>query len=281
MTANLINGKEIAFNIRQSLKEKITRLKTSPSLAVIMAGNNPASEVYVKNKEKACLEVGITAHTYKFPENTTEQELLDLINKLNRLPDINGILVQLPLPVHLDSNKILASVSPEKDVDGFHPLNAGLLIKKSPDTFIPCTPKGIIRLLHNIKDNLSGLNAVVIGRSQIVGLPVSTLLLNENCTVTTAHSKTKNLPALCRSADILIAAVGKPEFITKDYIKQGAIIIDVGINRTEQGLKGDVNFKDALEIAAYLTPVPGGVGPMTIAMLLENTYEAFLKQNRS
>ncbi|MBP3686922.1 MAG: bifunctional methylenetetrahydrofolate dehydrogenase/methenyltetrahydrofolate cyclohydrolase FolD [Alphaproteobacteria bacterium] len=280
MTAKIINGTEIAKNIRHSLKEKISLLKTPPVLAVILAGSDPASEIYVKNKEKACHEVGITARTHKFSANVSEKELLDLLNDLNRAPDINGILVQLPLPAHINSEKILQAVSPAKDVDGFHPLNIGMLQQKSPDTFIPCTPKGIICLLHSLSLNLTGLNAIVIGRSQIVGLPVSNLLLQENCTVTVTHSKTKKLSALCRSADILIAALGKPEFITKEYIKPGAIIIDVGINRTPNGLKGDVNFKDALETAAYVTPVPGGVGPMTIAMLLENTYEAFLKQNR-
>ena len=279
MTAKIINGKEIASDILQSLAKKITLLKTPPSLGVILVGSDSASEIYVKSKEKACTKAGITTHTYKLPESTSEEELLNLIDKLNRQPDINGILIQLPLPAHLDSKKILQAVSPAKDVDGFHPLNTGLMVQKCPDIFTPCTPKGIIRLLHTIKEDLSGLTAVIIGRSQIVGLPVAHLLINENCTVTIAHSKTQNLSALCRNADILIAALGKPEFVTKDYIKPQAIVIDVGINRTQTGLKGDVCFEDALETASYITPVPGGVGPMTIAMLLENTYEAFLKQN--
>ncbi len=281
MTAQIIDGKKIATLIRNNLKEKIQAIPDSPCLAVIIAGTNSASEIYVRAKEKACNEVGILPQTFHLPENVSEKELSTLIAKLNNSPEINGILVQLPLPKHLNTQNILKQILPQKDVDGFHPLNAGALLQKSPDTFIPCTPKGIIKLLHCTKTNLSGLNATVIGRSQIVGIPTAHLLLNENCTVTIAHSKTQNLPEICRTADILVAAVGKPELITKEYIKPGAIIIDVGINRTSSGLKGDVNFSDAVNIASYVTPVPGGVGPMTIAMLLENTYEAFLKQQHS
>jgi len=280
MAAKILDGKALAQTIREELKQKIATLPAAPALAVILVGANPASEIYIRNKEKACQTVGITPQTYKLPADTAEEELIQLITKLNNAPEINGILVQLPLPQHLDTQKILQAVSPLKDVDGFHPLNAGLLQQKNPAGFIPCTPKGIIKLLHTAQKDLSGLNAVVVGRSQIVGLPVAQLLLNENCTVTVAHSKTKNLATLCRSADILVAAVGKPEFITKEYIKPDSLIIDVGINRTEDGLKGDVRFADAKDTAAYITPVPGGVGPMTIAMLLENTLEAYLKQNR-
>ncbi|MBP5697902.1 MAG: bifunctional methylenetetrahydrofolate dehydrogenase/methenyltetrahydrofolate cyclohydrolase FolD [Alphaproteobacteria bacterium] len=281
MTALIINGKELAQNTRQSLKEKIAKLPEAPALAVILVGNNPASEIYVRSKEKACLEVGIMAKTYHLEETINEAELCDLIEELNQAKDITGILVQLPLPLHIDEKKILAAISPKKDVDGFNPLNTGLLIQKNSDTFIPCTPKGIIALLHHIKSDLTGLNAVVVGRSQIVGLPTAQLLLKENCTVTVAHSKTKNLEAVCQSADILVIAIGKAEMINKNYIKPGAIIIDVGINRTQEGLKGDVDFNSASSVASYITPVPGGVGPMTIAMLLENTYEAFLKQHNS
>ena len=281
MSAQIINGKELASKIKLELKNKISCLSTKPNLAVIIVGTNPASEVYVKNKEKACLEVGISTTTHKLPSNATEEELINLITKLNSDNNINGILVQLPLPKHINTDKILSSISPYKDVDGFHPLNTGLLLKKSSNAFIPCTPKGIIKLLHLVKDNLTGLNAVIVGRSQIVGLPVANLLLNENTTVTITHSKTKNLASICKNADILVAAVGIPEFITKDYIKQGAIIIDVGINRTQEGLKGDVKFSDAKNLASHITPVPGGVGPMTIAMLLENTYLAYLNQTNS
>ena len=280
MTANILNGKELASQIKTELKQKILCLDKKPNLAVIMVGNNPASEVYVKNKEKSCLEVGITTTTYKLPQTTSNNELLDLIHTLNNSSDVNGILVQLPLPAHLNTDEILNTISPYKDVDGFHPLNTGLTIKKQK-SFIPCTPKGIMKLIHSIKKDLTGLNVVVVGRSNIVGLPIAHLLINENCTVTVTHSKTKNLSSICKTADILIVAIGKEEFITKDFIKKDAIIIDVGINRTPSGLKGDVKLSDALEVSSYVTPVPGGVGPMTIAMLLENTYDAYLNQHSS
>lgn len=280
-TATILNGKQLASSIKTSLKEKISNLKQKPTLAVIIVGNNPASETYVRSKEKACLETGINSKTYKLDENIQEKELLELIDLLNKDNDVNGILVQLPLPSHINTDHILHAITPIKDVDGFHPLNTGLLLKKNPKAFIPCTPKGILKLLHLAKKDLTGLNAVVVGRSQIVGLPIANLLINENCTVTVTHSKTKNLKEICKSADILIAALGKTEFITKDYIKENSIIIDVGINRTTEGLKGDVKFSDAIDLCSHITPVPGGVGPMTIAMLLENTYEAFLSQTNS
>lgn len=280
-TATILNGKQLASSIKTSLKEKISNLKQKPTLAVIIVGNNPASETYVRSKEKACLETGINSKTYKLDENIKEAELLELIDLLNKDNDVNGILVQLPLPSHINTDHILHAIDPIKDVDGFHPLNTGLLLKKNPKAFIPCTPKGILKLLHLAKKDLTGLNAVVVGRSQIVGLPIANLLINENCTVTVTHSKTKNLKEICKSADILIAALGKTEFITKDYIKENSIIIDVGINRTTEGLKGDVKFSDAIDLCSHITPVPGGVGPMTIAMLLENTYEAFLSQTNS
>ena len=281
MTAQLLNGKQLAADIRSRLKEKIAGFAAAPGLAVILVGNDPASEIYIRAKQKACAEIGIRAEAFHLPENTSQAELTDLINRLNNNPEINGILVQLPLPRHLNEKEILLAVAPEKDVDGFHPYNAGSIIQKRAGAFAPCTPKGILRLLDTTGQDLNGLNAVVVGRSQIVGMPAAHLLLNRNCTVTITHSHTQNLQKICQTADILIAALGKPEFITGEYIKPGAIVIDVGINRTENGLKGDVNFAEAAEIASYITPVPGGVGPMTIAMLLENTCEAFLKQHRS
>lgn len=280
MTAQIINGKEFALSIRKRIKNDVSQLPAAPCLAVIIAGANPASEIYVHAKEKACQEAGINANTYRLPADISEERLMALIHNLNTDCQINGILVQLPLPKHLNTQKILRGIAPHKDVDGFHPLNMAGLIQKDEKAFIPCTPKGIIKLLHSIKENLSGLHAVVIGRSQIVGLPCAHLLLNENCTVTVAHSKSQNLAQICQKADILVVAAGKTELIDKRHIKPGAIVIDVGINRTPDGLKGDIRFNDALETASYITPVPGGVGPMTIAMLLENTYEAYLKQNR-
>lgn len=281
MTAQLLNGKQLAADIRNRLKEKIAGFPAAPGLAVILVGNDPASEIYIRAKQKACAEIGIRAEAFHLPENTSQAELTGLINRLNSTPEINGILVQLPLPRHLNEKEILLAVAPEKDVDGFHPYNAGSIIQKRAGAFVPCTPKGILRLLDTTGKDLNGLNAVIVGRSQIVGMPAAHLLLNRNCTVTITHSHTQNLQKICQTADILIAALGKPEFITGEYIKPGAIVIDVGINRTENGLKGDVNFAEAAEIASYITPVPGGVGPMTIAMLLENTCEAFLKQHRS
>lgn len=281
MTAQILNGKELSFAIKDTLKEKIAKLSTSPTLAVIIVGSDEASQIYVKNKEQACRFVGITPKTFALDEKTSKEELLSLINKLNTDRKINGILIQLPLPKHLNSAEILEKISPLKDVDGFTPQNIGYLQNKTSTSFIPCTPKGIMKLIHSTQKDLTGLNAVVIGRSQIVGLPVAKLLLDENCTVTIAHSKTKNLNTLAQTADILVVAIGKPEAITKEYIKPNSIVIDVGINRTESGLKGDVKFDEAKELASYITPVPNGVGPMTIAMLMENTYEAYLKQNHS
>lgn len=281
MTAKVIDGKKIAERIRTDIKEKVAQLDKTPELAVVLVGNNPASEVYVRSKEKACAEVGIISSVHRLPQDATQGEVLELVATLNRSTDVTGILVQLPLPKQIDEKIVLSAVSPDKDVDGFHPFNVGGLVQQKEDIFVPCTPKGIMHLIHFAKSDLSGLNAVVVGRSQIVGLPVSQLLLQENCTVTIAHSKTKNLSELCQRADILVVVVGKPALITKDYIKSGAIVIDVGINRGEKGLCGDVCFEDAVAFASYVTPVPGGVGPMTIAMLLENTYQAYLKQNRS
>lgn len=281
MTAIIIDGKKIAERIRADIKEKVAKLDKTPELAVVLVGDNPASEIYVRAKEKACADVGIISSVHRLPQNVSLGDVLELISTLNRNSDVTGILVQLPLPKQIDEKSVLAAVHPDKDVDGFHPLNVGRMVQKKGDSFVACTPKGIMRLIHFSKENLTGLQAVVVGRSQIVGLPVANLLLQEDCTVTVAHSKTKNLQEVCQRADILVVAVGKPRLITKDYIKEGAIVIDVGINRTDSGLCGDVCFEDALAMASYVTPVPGGVGPLTIAMLLENTYQAYLKQNRS
>lgn len=281
MTSTIINGKELALTYKTALKEKISKLPSQPSLAVILVGNNPASQTYVKNKSIACTEVGIISQTYHLTEDIKQEELEDLIITLNQDKDTNGILVQLPLPSHLDTPKILSLINPQKDVDGFHPLNTGLLAKSAPEAIIPCTPKGIIEILRSLPIDLTGLHAVVVGRSQIVGLPVAQLLIKENLTTTITHSKTKDLPSITKTADILVVAIGKKEFITKEHVKKGAIVIDVGINKTEDGLKGDVKFDELIDICSYITPVPRGVGPMTIAMLLENTYLAYLSQNIS
>ena len=273
----LLNGFELAKQCRSELAERIKAFPRVPKLAVILVGDNPASAVYVKNKEKAAAEVGIKSVVYKF-EKISQTELLNLIAELNNDKETDGILVQLPLPEGLNEKDILQAISPDKDVDGFHPLNLGKLLigEKAP---VACTPKGCMKLIHQAKKNLSGLNVVVIGRSVIVGKPMAQLLLKENCTVTTAHSKTKNLPELCRNADIIVAAIGKPKTVKADWIKKGAIVIDVGINRLDDGkLCGDVDFDDCFDKCYAITPVPKGVGPMTIAMLLENTVEALEKK---
>ncbi len=272
----LLNGFELAGQCRASLAEKIKTLPRAPKLAVVLVGSDPASAVYVKNKEKAAGEVGIESAVYRF-ETITQTELLSLIARLNADNEIDGILVQLPLPDGINEKEILQAIDPAKDVDGFHPLNLGKLMIGEPAP-IACTPKGCLKLIHQAKQDLSGLNAVVIGRSVIVGKPMAQLLLKENCTVTMAHSKTQNLPELCRCADILVAAVGKPKTVKADWIKKGAIVIDVGINRLENGkLCGDVDFENCFDKCSAITPVPRGVGPMTIAMLLENTAEAFCR----
>lgn len=270
----LLNGFELAKQCRLELAEKIKKLPRRPKLAVLLIGNDPASAVYVKNKEKAANEVGIQSEIHRF-DTISQNDLLALIHKLNTDDTVDGILVQLPLPAGLDEKEILQAINPEKDVDGFHPVNLGKLMigENAP---VACTPKGCMKLIHQAKEDLTGLNAVVIGRSVIVGKPMAQLLLRENCTVTMAHSKTRNLPELCRHADILIAAIGKPKTVKADWIKENAIVIDVGINRLENGkLCGDVDFDDCFDKCAAITPVPKGVGPMTIAMLLENTVEAY------
>ena len=266
----LLNGFELAKQCRLELAEKIKKLPRRPKLAVLLIGNDPASAVYVKNKEKAANEVGIQSEIHRF-DTISQNDLLALIHKLNTDDTVDGILVQLPLPAGLDEKEILQAINPEKDVDGFHPVNLGKLMigENAP---VACTPKGCMKLIHQAKEDLTGLNAVVIGRSVIVGKPMAQLLLRENCTVTMAHSKTRNLPELCRHADILIAAIGKPKTVKADWIKENAIVIDVGINRLENGkLCGDVDTENAMKVAGWITPVPGGVGPMTIAMLMHNT----------
>ncbi len=274
----LLNGFELAKQCRTALAEKIKTLPRAPKLAVILAGDNPASAVYVRNKEKAANETGIESAVYRF-ETITQKELTGLIAELNADNGVDGILVQLPLPGGINETEILQAIDPTKDVDGFHPLNLGKLMIGEPAP-VACTPKGCLKLIHLAKQDLTGLNAVIIGRSVIVGKPMAQLLLKENCTVTTAHSKTQNLPELCRGADILVAAVGKPKTVKADWIKEGAVVIDVGINRLEDGkLCGDVDFDACFDKCAAITPVPKGVGPMTIAMLLENTVEAFCRRN--
>lgn len=275
--ANLIDGKKISKEIKDELKAKVEQYKKEGkecSLAVIQVGNDPASSVYVGNKKKACEYIGIGSVSYELPEETTEQDLLDLIAKLNNDRKINGILCQLPLPKHIDEDKIINAISPEKDVDGFHPQSVGSLVIGQPG-FVSCTPAGIIELLKRSGIEISGKNCVVIGRSNIVGKPMSLLMLRENATVTICHSKTKDLQAVCKQADILIVAIGKPQYIGAEYVKDGAVVIDVGIHRDENNkLCGDVKFDEVEPVASYITPVPGGVGPMTIAMLMNNCVSA-------
>ena len=273
----LLNGFELAKQCRAELAEKIKGLHIRPKLVVIQIGDNPASTIYVRNKEKAAKEIGIEAEVIQHKE-FSQKELLNLINQLNRDFAVDGILVQLPFPEGFNEKEILQAIEPAKDVDGFHPLNLGKLMIGEPAP-VACTPKGCLKLIHLAKQDLTGLHAVVIGRSVIVGKPMAQLLLKENCTVTTTHSKTRNLPELCRTADILVAAIGKPKTVKADWIKEGAIVIDVGINRLENGkLCGDVDFEACFDKCSAITPVPKGVGPMTIAMLLENTYEAAEEQ---
>lgn len=269
----LLNGVELAKQCRAELAERVKAMPRAPKLAVILVGDNPASAIYVRNKEKAAAEVGVESLVYRL-DSATQEELTALIEQLNADETVDGILVQMPLPAPLNEQEILQTINPAKDVDGFHPLNLGKLLIGEPAP-VACTPKGCMRLIRLAKQDLTGLRAVVIGRSVIVGKPMAQLLLNANCTVTTAHSKTRDLPALCRSADIVVAAIGKPKTVKADWIKDGAIVIDVGINRLEDGkLCGDVDFDACFDKCAAITPVPKGVGPMTIAMLLENTVEA-------
>ena len=276
MTATIIDGKAIALETRKALRPRVEALiekGVTPGLTVIMVGEDPASAVYVRNKERAAAKLGMNGNVIRLPEETSEEELIALVEKLNQDETVHGILVQLPLPKAINEKNVLNAINPEKDVDGFHPINAGKLLI-GEKTYIPCTPKGVIRLLKTTGVDLNGKNAVVIGRSNIVGKPMALLLLRENCTVTIAHSRTRNLAEITKNADILVAAVGKPNFVSGDMVKEGAIVIDVGINRVEDKLIGDVNYAEAAEKASFITPVPGGVGAMTIAMLMENAVEA-------
>ena len=279
--AQIIDGKKISQDIKDELKEKVTALKdtgTEVALAVIQVGYDPASSVYVRNKKKAGEYIGIRSLSYELPEETTEDALIELIEKLNKDETVNGILVQLPVPKHIDPDKIIRTISPEKDVDGFHPQNVGKLVI-GEEGFVSCTPAGVIQLLKRSGIEISGKNCVVVGRSNIVGKPMALLMLRENATVTIAHSKTKNLKELCQTADILIVAIGKPQFITADYVKEGAVVIDVGIHRDENNkLCGDVRYEEVAEKASAITPVPGGVGPMTNAMLKSNCVESLNRE---
>lgn len=280
--ASVISGKEVSAKVRAEVREECERLKekgVTPGLAVIIVGDDPASRVYVNNKKKACAEVGFASEEYALPAETTQQELLALIDTLNKKPEINGILCQLPLPKHLDETAVIHAISPEKDVDAFHPSNVGKIMIGDYD-FLPCTPAGVMELIHFAGIEVSGKNCVVIGRSNIVGKPMAMLLLHENGTVTICHSKTKNLKEICAGADILVAAVGRPKFVKADMVKEGAVVLDVGINRDENGkLCGDVDYEQVEPKASFITPVPGGVGPMTIAMLMKNTLKAAKLQN--
>ncbi len=276
--ANLINGKEIAANVREKVRLEALELKNRtgiiPGLAVILVGDDPASKIYVNNKKKACAEAGFNSFEHLLPASASQDELIALIDSLNADPSVHGILCQLPLPGHIDERAVINAISPEKDVDAFHPVNVGKIMIGSYD-FLPCTPAGIMELIHSTGISVSGKKCTVVGRSNIVGKPMAMLLLHENGTVTVCHSKTADLAAECRSADILVAAVGKAKLITADMVKEGAIVIDVGTNRNSDGkLCGDVDFAEVEKKASYITPVPGGVGPMTIATLMRNTLTA-------
>ncbi|OJX46144.1 MAG: bifunctional methylenetetrahydrofolate dehydrogenase/methenyltetrahydrofolate cyclohydrolase [Chloroflexi bacterium 44-23] len=286
MSAELVDGKAIAEDVRMKVKESVqARIKAgkgTPGLATVLVGENPASQVYVRSKHKACQEAGIKSFAYELPASASQEDVEALVKRLNEDDSVNGILVQLPLPAGLDEERVLNMVSIEKDVDGFHPLNIGRLAQKGRDPlFIPCTPAGVMYLIEQVVPKIEGKNAVVLGRSNIVGMPVALLLVRANATVTICHSRTKDLPAVVRQADILVAAVGRANMVKGDWVKPGAVVIDVGINRIDDAaakrgyrLVGDVDFDEAKEVAGYITPVPGGVGPMTIAMLLTNTLKA-------
>lgn len=275
--AQIIDGKRISQEIKDELKEKVAELKKqgiNKCLAVIQVGDDPASSVYVRNKKKGCEYIGIESKSFELPEETTQEELIELVEKLNKDKDVNGILVQLPLPGHIDEDSVIKAISPEKDVDGFHPQSVGALCIGQKG-FVSCTPAGIIQLLKRSGIEIAGKECVIVGRSNIVGKPMALLMFRESATVTVCHSKTKNLKEVCSRADILIVAIGKSEFITSEYVKEGAVVIDVGINRGEDNkLRGDVNYEDVFDKCSFITPVPGGVGPMTIAMLLNNCLEA-------
>ena len=280
---NLIDGKKIAAELRNELKVEVDGIKKKfnkvPGLTVILIGDLAPSQIYVRNKEKSANEVGLKSDVVKYPETVEEQEVLEKINQLNKDPTVSGILVQLPLPKHIDKQKVIETIDPSKDVDGFHPMNVGNL-SSGYESSIPCTPLGCYLLIKKIEPNLSGKKAVIVGRSNLNGKPMAQLLLKENCTVTITHSKTKDLKAECLEADIIVAAVGIQELVKGDWVKKDSIVIDVGINKTENGIVGDVDFKEVSKIAKALTPVPGGVGPMTIACLLKNTVDCFKKAQK-
>jgi methylenetetrahydrofolate dehydrogenase (NADP+)/methenyltetrahydrofolate cyclohydrolase len=273
MTARLIDGKAIAATVRAEVKADIEASGLRPGLATVLVGDDPASAIYVAGKIRACEEVGIASFHHQLPDDASENELVTLIGELNEQPDVSGILLQLPVPDHLDGPTLTALIDPDKDVDGLTPISAGRLVQNRPG-LRPCTPAGCLELLDRYDVELEGAEAVVLGRSDLVGKPIGAMLLHRNATVTTCHSRTRDLPAACRRADVLIAAVGQPRMVQGDWIKPGATVIDVGINRTVDGLVGDVDFRAAAERAALITPVPGGVGPMTIAMLVRNTVTA-------
>ena len=278
----IIDGKKIAAELREELKKKIIEFKATyksvPGLTVILIGEDPASKIYVKNKEKYAKDIGINSEVIKYPDSVDEKTVLEKISELNKDKKISGILVQLPLPKHINKKKIIDAILPDKDVDGFHPVNVGNL-SSGYESKVPCTPLGCYLLLRKVEKDLKGKHAVIIGRSNLNGKPMAQLLLKENCTVTITHSKTKDLKNECKRADIIIAAVGQPKLVKGDWVKKGAIVIDVGINKTANGLEGDVDFKEVSKVAKAITPVPGGVGPMTIACLLSNTIECFKKAN--
>lgn len=276
MGARLINGKDIAQSIRNELKERVVHLEEQgkkPGLAVVLVGDDPASAVYVRQKKRACDEIGIYSEEHRLPEDTSQEQLLALVDRLNEDPNIHGILVQLPLPSGLDETEVINRIDPKKDVDGFHPVNVGKL-HIGEKGFVPCTPAGILELVHRLEMPISGKKVVVVGRSNIVGKPAAALFLRENATVTICHSRTKGIAEECRQADILIVAVGQAHLVKKEWVKPGAIVIDVGINRIDGKLFGDVDFDEVKDVAGAITPVPGGVGPMTIAMLMKATVDA-------
>lgn len=281
MSSVIINGKEIGQEIRTGVATRVQALKEkgiTPGLAVILVGDNPASKTYVANKQKSCEQIGMYSELVKLPEEISEQALLEKIRELNERASIHGILVQLPLPKHINEDKVIQTISPEKDVDGFSPISVGKMML-GQDTYLPCTPYGVMKMLEHAGIDVAGKHAVIVGRSHIVGKPMGQLLLQKDATVTYTHSKTPDLPSFTKQADILIAAVGRANFITSEHIKEGAVVIDVGINRNEDNrLCGDVDFDDVQGIASHITPVPGGVGPMTITMLLENTVQAAEKE---
>ena len=276
----IIDGKKISAVLREKLKEKVSKLKSTynavPGLTVILIGEDPPSKIYVKNKEKSAIEVGINSEVIRYQDNVEEKVVLNKIKELNENDKVSGILVQLPLPKHIDKRKVIETINPNKDVDGLHPMNVGNL-SSGYDSMVPCTPLGCYLLIKDVEKDLNGKHAVVIGRSNLNGKPMTQLLLKENCTLTIAHSKTKDLKAECARADIIIAAVGRPKLVKADWVKKDAIVIDVGINKTDSGLVGDVDFDGVSKVAKAITPVPGGVGPMTIACLLSNTVECFMK----